>query len=93
MALYRDQVARVSLADVRQSMRPKVWRALSQVTLSHCGVTTTADVIVTPSSTAFSGSRRWFRCPSCGRTAGVLGCVPGVGWRCAACGGWRGRNA
>lgn len=92
--LFRDEVTRISLAQLRSRFPPRVWRELKTVRLevNGCG----ADVALNhvKDRTVHGGVRRWMVCPSCGGLAGVLGCVPGRGWACPrrGCGGWRGRN-
>jgi hypothetical protein len=91
MTLYRDQVVRVSLADIRMRFTKRAFAEMNAVVLSAEGFTATVDVVKTPWNCQ-GGQRRWLRCASCGALVNVLGVVPGVGWRCATCGGWRGRN-
>ncbi len=92
MALYRDAVARFTIAQVRQAYPPRVYRTLTRVRLDYGGVV--ADVAIEKIDTpgCIAGARRWFRCPRCGGRVNVLGVVDGLGWVCRVCGGWRSRN-
>ena len=92
MALYRDTVARCSLAQIRMAYPPRFYRALNRVRLEHEGVV--SDVAIEQQDTpgCIASQRRWLVCPRCGRRAGVLGCVEGIGWACRICAGWRSRN-
>lgn len=93
MALYRDTVTRVTLAEIRLRFKPRVYASVRSVQLEHDGITANVELVRVADRTVPSGMRRFFRCPRCGRArANVLGAVPGVGWACAVCGGWRGRN-
>ena len=91
MALYRDEVVRVSIAQLRAQFMPRVFRALRSVELSHDGCSATAAIEIHGAPSCPGGARRWLKCPSCGRRASVLGVVDGA-WRCPRCGGWRSRN-
>jgi len=92
--LYREDLARVSLAGLRRSWKPSKWRELNAVRIEHGGHLAVVSIIVEPCPTAHGGTRRWLRCPSCGGRAQTLGCHPELGWSCAAarCGAWRGRR-
>ena len=92
MAIYRDLVPRVSLRDIRLRYKPSVFKKLDQVHLEYAGVETDVSLVRVNLPTVFGGSRVALRCPSCGRSTYVVGCVPGIGWQCAGCSGWRGRD-
>lgn len=89
--MYRDQVARVTLAQVRAQFPPRVSRTLPSVQLQHGGVECTAAIAAKEGVGCIAGLRRWFRCPRCEALVAVLGCVDGV-WGCRKCLGWRSRN-
>ena len=91
MALYREEVARVTLRQVRNQFSPRLFNYLSRVKLRHG--TVSCDVVVEklPGAGCFGGQRRWFRCPRCAARTVVIGfAYDGPG--CRACIGWRGRN-
>jgi len=94
MALYRDTVPRLTLADVRGRYKPAVFNTLELVAVEAGGFRADIKIVKTAHPTCIGGYRRVFECPSCGRRALTVGCVDGLGWRCPArdCGGWRGRN-
>lgn len=92
MALYRDQVVRVSIRDIRMRYRPKEFSALKSVVLEHAGVTARVYIVKMPAPSCRGGYRRWIRCPSCGECVNLVGLVPGADWGCAACRRWRGRS-
>lgn len=100
MALYRDQVVRISLPAIRARFPPRVFATLKAVRLERCGVVADVELLRMPAPGLLSGWRSAMRCPRCSRPAEVLGCIPigyGVGvepgWACSSstCGGWRGR--
>lgn len=92
MALYRDAVARCSIAQVRMSLPPRVYRRLTEVRVEHEGIACVVAIERHAVQGCVVGARRWFRCPRCGGRANVLGLIDGAGWACRTCGGWRSRN-
>ena len=88
---YRDATPRVTLAMIR-AQYPRTYRGLRSVRLAVEGCAAEVVIDVLPSKACLGGERRWFRCPVCGAPCDVLGCVPGKGWVCPRCGGWRSRN-
>ena len=88
---YRDATPRVTLAMIR-AQYPRTYRGLRSVRLTVEGCAAEVVIDVLPSKACLGGERRWFRCPVCGAPCDVLGCVPGKGWVCPRCGGWRSRN-
>jgi hypothetical protein len=91
VALYRDEVARVTLPQVRAQFPPRTFKALSRVKLNHGTQSCVVAVETSPVSSCFGGARRWFRCPRCGARAVVIGfACDGPG--CRACVRWRNRN-
>lgn len=94
MALYRDTVPRISIAQVRMRFKPRAYSQLRTVRLEHEGVSADVEIVRIEAPGVRGGVRSFFRCvrKDCGRRANVLGLVPDVGWACATCGRWRGRN-
>jgi hypothetical protein len=99
MALYRDEVLRLTLPAIRAMMRPRDFRTRSVVEVEAGGVRATVRLVREPAATAFGGRRTWCACPRCGRKTVVLGVVQVAGrsdpvWACARrdCGAWRSRN-
>lgn len=91
--LYRDDVTRVSIAQVRTRFPRRIWKTLSTVLLEHDGVACEVSLAMSEGTGATGGNaQRWLLCPRCRGRARVLGCVAGVGWSCPACGGWRSRG-
>ena len=88
--VYRDVTPRVSLAALRVQMTPARFKATASVTLEHRGSRCTVAVDTAPGDGCVA-TRRWFRCPTCGGRANVLGFVD-EGWRCRRCTPWRARN-
>lgn len=91
---YRENLTRVSMASLRSSFRPSLFRGLESVHLAHAGHEVDVRLVRETCPTAFSGVRRWFECPRCRGRCQVLGCHPEFGWSCPAAkrcvGGWRG---
>lgn len=99
MRVYRDEVARVSLAAMRTAYRPRDFAKLDCLRLDAAGVSTTVRIVREPAPGAFGGTRRWCLCPRCGRRTSVVGLVTGDGsaepvWACARgdCGAWKSRK-
>ena len=92
MAIYRDQVARISLADLRMRFKRKEFEAVKSVVLQHLGYAAEIHVVKKPAPTCRGGYRRYLQCPHCNALVHVIGVVPGLGVACSACSGWRGRN-
>jgi ribosomal protein L37AE/L43A len=90
MALYRDEVVRITLAQIRAQFAPRVFGRLSSVRLKHHGVVAEIEIVAGP-GTGSIARRPWLRCPSCGRLVGVVAALDG-GWGCRSCGRWRSRN-
>jgi hypothetical protein len=94
VALYADQLAaRLSLAQLRVRFPPRIWRELREVEFEAVGYRCTVELLRVPSTSCHGGRRTFFRCPTCRRQVGVMGCLAGVGWGCNAkeCLVWRGR--
>lgn len=88
--VYRDEVPRISIADLRRNIGPG-WRTMSSVSLEVDGVVTVVELIALPSATTRGGTKRWLLCANCLRRAMVLGLVRGS-WCCTRCGNWVGRD-
>lgn len=89
---YTDEVLRISTSRLRVEMGPAQWRKTSVVHLSADGDQATVVVKDVPSTTTYGGTRRMLECPRCRSSCTVLGVIPGAGWACRGCGGWRGRD-
>lgn len=90
---YADEIQRVSIARLKLDLGPARWRGTKVVHLDADGHEADVPLLDLPAATTFGGTRRFLQCPRCGGRAQVLGVVPGVGWCCASCGGWKGRAA
>jgi ribosomal protein L37AE/L43A len=87
----REATPRVSIAQVRAQLAPRVYRAMTSVRLEHGdAVADVALVEISGHGTVRSPQRRMV-CPRCERAVLVLGVVAGA-WRCARCGRWRSRD-
>ena len=97
MALYRDEVVRLSLRAIRARFPPRVWASIKVVRIEYEGIVADVELVRMDAVGLPSGWRSAMRCPRCRQRAEVLGCVqPGfaVGagwWGCARCARWRGR--
>lgn len=89
---YRDEVPRVSIAQLRAQFTPRAFRALTRARLEVGGVVGEVSLVDGDGQGFVQGTRRWFACPRCERRVNVLGAVDACGWVCLACGGWRSRN-
>ncbi len=89
---YRDEIPRVSIAQLRAQFTPRAFRALTRATIDVDGVVGEVSLVDGAGQGFVRGARRWFVCPCCGRRVNVLGAVDARGWVCLACGGWRSRN-
>jgi hypothetical protein len=94
MAIYRDQVTRVTLPMVRAWMRPAGFRQAPSVRLEKFGFAVDVTLERVANSTSYGGERVFFVCPrpSCGARVNVVGCAIWIGWGCSKCLRWRGRN-
>ncbi len=91
MGCYRDEVPRVTLAQIRAQFTRRAFRSLRSVEIEHRDVGVRVAIEERADTAARGGWRRWLICPSCGASVTVLGLVGEV-WRCRRCGGWRSRN-
>jgi hypothetical protein len=96
VALYRDQIARLSLPAIRARFPPRVFSVLKVVKLEHLGLAAEVELVRVPAPGLPSGWRSAMRCPRCRRDVEVVGCIPPghriePGWACSGCSGWRGR--
>lgn len=94
MAIYRDQITRVTLPMVRAWMKPAGFRQAHSVRLEKFGFAVNVKLERVPSTTCHGGERVFFSCPrhGCGALVNVLGCAMWIGWGCSKCLRWRGRN-
>jgi hypothetical protein len=89
---YTDELVRVSTAKLKVELGPARWRATSLVRVEADGFASRVRVIDVAAPSAHGGRRRFLICPACSRRCTTLGLVPGAGWCCRTCGGWRGRE-
>lgn len=94
MAIYRDQVSRITLPMIRALMKPTRFSEAKSIRLEKFGFEAEVQLVRVASPTSFGGERVFFICPrmGCGALANVLGCVMWYGWGCTRCTRWRGRN-
>lgn len=88
---YRDDVPRVSIAQIRTRFVPRVFRQLDHVEIEHGGDSCVVRLVQVTGHGTVSTARR-LMCPRCDGPALVLGRVARLGWACKGCGGWRSRN-
>lgn len=86
----REATPRVSIAQVRGQLAPRVYRAMTTVRLEHGGVVADVALVTVPAHGSVKAPQRRLACPRCARAVLVLGAV-GDGWCCAGCGRWRSR--
>lgn len=89
---YTDELTRASSAACRIAVGPKRWRTSKSVHLESDGCVADVQLLDVPAATSFGGTIRRMACPICSRPAQVLAAVPGEGWCCRRCGGWRSRE-
>jgi hypothetical protein len=90
---YTDELTRTSTARLKVELGPKRWRETPIVHLESDGFAAEVRLVDVPCGTTHGGTRRFMICPSCGaERCTTLAVIPGSGWRCRACGGWRGRE-
>ncbi len=87
---YRDEVTRISVRQLRESLG-KSWRSATSVNLTVGDTVTVVEILDLPCETTFGGKKRWLLC-ACGRKAMALGHLEGMGWSCCKCGRWAGRD-
>ncbi len=87
----REETPRVSVAQVRGQLLPRVYRALATVRLEHDGVASEVALVTVAGHGSVKAPQRRLGCPRCGRAVLVLGVVAGA-WVCAGCGRWRSRD-
>jgi len=91
MPLYTDQVMRLSTARLRVELGPRRWSEASTITLEADGWHSNVRLVDVPHPSAHGGTVRRVTCPDCGRPCATLALVPGKGFCCRRCGGWRSR--
>lgn len=92
MALYADQIPRLSLAQLRAQYAPRRFKKLSAIELRVGDVATVLKLVTTKGDGCVRGERRWIECHTCRRHVNVVGYAPGFSWSCRRCLGWRARN-
>jgi hypothetical protein len=96
--VYRDDVVRISIRELRGRFKRRTFDQLETVTVHHGPVAATVSITRAAAPTAIGGSRRALVCPRCGRATSAIGVVPvvdGYGyWACAhrSCGNWKSRK-
>jgi hypothetical protein len=90
---FTDELLRITTAKLKVELGPARWRSTSQVHLDAGGFDVSVRLVDVPAATTHGGRRRFMVCPSpsCGQYCTTLAVVPGVGWLCRRCAGWRGR--
>lgn len=91
MPVYRDELVRVSMAQIRASYMPRVYDKLTSVTVDHLGSATEVKIVRTVSRGTRGGIRRWLSCPCCSRKTSTLAWFSGRWW-CRRCLGWKSRT-
>ncbi len=94
MAIYRDQVERVTLPMVRAQMKPTRFREAQSIRLEKYNFQVLVQLARVPNPTCYGGERVFFVCPriGCAALVNVLAVAMWVGWGCTKCLRWRGRN-
>lgn len=92
MPLYRDQVTRLSIKQIRAAFTPKAFASMTRVHLEQGIHVADVEIVVVAEPLCFGGTKRWLRCPRCGVLCGVVGCSSVLGFGCSRCLGWRGRE-
>lgn len=87
----RESTPRVSIAQVRGHLAPRIYRATNSVRLEHGGVACDVALVTVPAHGSVTAPQRRLGCPRCKRAVLVLGVV-GDGWCCVRCGRWRSRD-
>jgi hypothetical protein len=91
MPLYRDQVTRLTLRQIRASFSPRVFAQMNSVRLELGMWKADVAIVVVKAETCHGGKKRRLISPRCQRVCDVVGCAPGKGWGCSQCLRWRGR--
>lgn len=92
MALYADQLPRVSLAQLRAQFKPRRFKTITSVTLQIDGMATEVKIVTAPGDGCVGVARQWIECHTCKRRVNTVGWVLGFAWSCRRCLGWRARN-
>lgn len=92
MALYSDQVTRVSFKQIRGRFWPRDLDARQEVELEHDGVKAIVRIVRVPANGAKGGYVRAFECPACSSIVRVVGVLAERGWGCRRCFVWRART-
>lgn len=88
---FTDEIARISIADLRKAVGP-AWRDMTSVSLNIGGAVTTIEFCFAASTTTFGcAEKRYLRC-RCGAAALTIGLLDGVGIVCRGCSGWKSRD-
>lgn len=87
----REATPRVSIAQVRGQLAPRVYRAMRSVRLEHEGVACEVTLTEIAGHGTVRNPQRRLVCPRCTGAVLVLGVVAGA-WVCAGCGKGRSRE-
>jgi hypothetical protein len=92
MALYRDEVDRFTIKQLRAQFTPKQLADLSRVRVSVGRASVVLEFVVKPSLSCFSGKKTYLLCP-CGRATSVVGYASKANrFGCRRCLAWRERG-
>jgi len=89
--IYRDEVATISLAQLRGRFAPRVFRKLQSVTLSHGPESHVVVLDRIRGHGCISGNQVAMRCPRCAAHVMTLGFTY-LGLACRRCVPWRARG-
>ena len=84
MTRFRDEVARLTLPQVRAMFTPREFKALGEVPVTCGGQVYVVGIIREPMKGPFGGSRTWLRC-TCGRKTSVVVISAFEGLGCRRC--------
>lgn len=88
---YTDELLRISTAKLRLELGPKRWRSTSVVRLEADGYVQDVALVDVDAPYVHGGTRRFMVC-RCGSMCTTLALIPGEGWRCRRCSGYRSRE-
>jgi hypothetical protein len=91
MTVWRPDVVRLRLPEIRASFKPKEWAGLQRVRVAVGASTTYVDVVIVGEPTCHGARRRWLLCPRCKKRTSIIGCDFAAGWGCKGCLRWRSR--
>ncbi len=91
---YTDELLRISTAKLKIELGPKRWRNTSTVHLEAEGFAADVRLVDVDAPYVHGSRRRFMICPApgCGTRCTTLALIPGDGWRCRRCSGYRSRE-